>query len=313
MKKLVLTVAIAFFIFSGNSFFITDPTHIYVMDKVIRLILVGIAGFWGGWIIAAISEYLNTNYVRLKPILDRVVALLGLILSAPLFPLIALAIKLDSPGPVFYRQLRVGKDRRRKDRRKNHLNSILLDRRTGKEQRHVDYGGKPFEIIKFRSMHCDAERGCGPVWAKENDPRVTRLGAMLRRTHLDELPQLINVVRGDMSLVGPRPERPHFVMRFKRELPGYSRRLRIKPGVTGLAQVCHRADRCLEDVVRKLNYDLSYMDNISAGLDLRIFAHTIRKAFTGKTGRVVTANGSLRTVLADSFRKVLNSFLSLLF
>ena len=162
----------------------------------------------------------------------------------PIFIIIALAIKLESKGSIFYSQIRVGKD------------------------------GKQFRIYKFRSMVQDAEKSSGPIWAQKADPRVTKIGRFMRITRIDELPQLLNILKGDMSLIGPRPERPFFVESFKEQIPLYENRLKIKPGVTGWAQVKWRYDESLEDVKQKLSYDLYYVDNYSVWLDLRIFLLT---------------------------------------
>ena len=174
---------------------------------------------------------------RTKRFVDVAGALAGLALTAPLFPLIALAVKLESPGPVFFRQVRVGR--------------ALADRT------------ELFEMIKFRSMRADAETRSGPAWAQKNDPRVTRVGMFLRKTRLDELPQFINVLRGDMSLIGPRPERPGFCRMLDRKIPFYIERTHgIRPGITGLAQVRQGYDETLDDVRRKLMYDHSYAASI---------------------------------------------------
>ncbi len=183
-------------------------------------------------------------YERCKPVLDFMAALAMLLLAAPLMAVIAVLVKLTSHGPVFYSQTRLGKR------------------------------GRPFRIWKFRTMTHDCESVSGPRWAAAADPRVTRVGHLLRRTHLDELPQLWNVLRGDMSLVGPRPERPEFVPRLAAAVPGYRDRLRVKPGVTGLAQVRLPADVDLESVRRKLAYDRYYIRCRGAGLDLQILLCT---------------------------------------
>ncbi len=178
-------------------------------------------------------EYIPRSVLVAKRIMDIVVALVGLVLTAPLWPLVALAIRLDSPGPVIYRQMRVGR--------------ILSDRT------------ELFEILKFRSMRADAEKGTGAVWAQKHDPRITRVGAFIRKTRLDELPQLINVLRGDMSVVGPRPERPAMYRRLELAVPFFADRTAgLRPGVTGLTQVVQGYDNSVEDVRRKVGFDAAY-------------------------------------------------------
>lgn len=174
-----------------------------------------------------------------------------LVLGLPLWALVALLIRLDSPGPVFYVQERVGAR------------------------------GRRFPMLKFRSMRENAEDQ-GPRWAGPGDPRVTCVGRLLRRWHLDEVPQLVNVIRGEMSLVGPRPERPVFLATLAREIPGYERRLAVRPGVTGWAQVNLKADETIEDVRRKLAYDLHYVDHACLGLDARILLRTVARVARGR-------------------------------
>jgi len=187
------------------------------------------------------------SYAEAKAVLDYVLASLLLVLFLPVLFVCALLVKLSSGGPVFYRQLRVGQH------------------------------GRLFEIIKLRTMRINAERETGPVWARDKDPRVTWIGRLLRRSHLDELPQLFNVLRGEMSLVGPRPERPIFVDEFNRTIRGYYRRLAAKPGITGLAQVRYRYDETLRDVRKKLAYDLLYTRRMCWYLDLSICVLTVGK------------------------------------
>lgn len=179
-----------------------------------------------------------------KRMIDIAVAGSVLVASSPLWVLIAAAIKLDSPGPVFYGQERVGRD------------------------------GVIFRMFKFRSMYQDAEKA-GPQWAHRRDPRVTRVGFILRKLHFDELPQTIHVLNGQMSLVGPRPERPVFVERLTKEIPLYSRRLRVRPGITGWAQVRHKYDESIEDVRKKVQYDLYYIENMSLRMDFKILFSTV--------------------------------------
>lgn len=187
-----------------------------------------------------------------KRLMDIVVSLAILTLSSPLWVFIGIAIKMNSPGPLVYSQERVGKD------------------------------GKIFRMHKFRSMYHDAEAKTGPVWATTNDPRVTRVGRFLRKTRLDEIPQFMDVLRGDMSLVGPRPERPHFVEELSKEIPLYKRRLVVKPGITGWAQVKQGYDTSIEDVKSKVRYDLFYIENMSFRMDIKILIITFYTMIAGK-------------------------------
>jgi lipopolysaccharide/colanic/teichoic acid biosynthesis glycosyltransferase len=202
------------------------------------------------------------------------------LLSIPL-AVIAIATRFSTPGPAIYRQTRVGLNRRaRPDRRKAPTQFHPLDRRRA-ERRVIASAGRLFRITKFRTMVDGAESTRGPIWAAENDDRITRLGKILRRTRMDELPQLINVLAGDMSFIGPRPERPFFVERFRRIIPDYAERLTVPPGITGLAQVEHKYDASVEDVRLKLEYDLRYLRHQSLLLDLRILWKTIRVVISG--------------------------------
>jgi lipopolysaccharide/colanic/teichoic acid biosynthesis glycosyltransferase len=183
-------------------------------------------------------------YLRAKGVADFLVALLIALPALPLVLLAALAVKLTSRGPAFYSQTRVGK------------------------------GGRLFTIWKLRTMIHNCESLTGPRWSMPGDPRVTPVGWFLRKTHLDELPQLINVVRGEMSLIGPRPERPEFIPELERALPVYRQRLNVRPGVTGLAQVQLPPDTDITSVRRKLAHDLYYIQHLSPWLDLKLMACT---------------------------------------
>ncbi len=218
--------------------------------------------------------------VIIKRTFDICASILGLLLAAPVFLLLPILIKLDSPGPVFFRQLRVGVNRRKGDRRRTDVRSSI--ERRNNDRRKQDSHGRPFAIIKFRSMVQDAERKCGPVWATDNDPRITRLGAFIRKTRLDELPQLFNVLRGEMSLVGPRPERPFFVEQLSQEVPGFLDRLSVTPGITGLAQIKNGYDTSVEAVHHKVRYDLSYIRGWTPLKDFKILFATIMVVLTGR-------------------------------
>jgi len=191
------------------------------------------------------------------------VAGLALVVASPVMLLIAILIKLTSRGPVFYSQTRVGWDRRNQG-------SGPVDSR-----RREDIGGRPFQIYKFRSMYVNAEHLTGAVWAAREDPRVTRLGRYLRQYRLDELPQLLNVLKGDMNIVGPRPERPSIFSDLREEIEEYPRRQRARPGITGLAQINQQYDTSLDDVRNKVRFDLEYIGRQGLWEDLRIMFRTI--------------------------------------
>lgn len=196
-------------------------------------------------------------------VFNVVVALIGLVIAAPLMIVIAVLVKLTSRGPIFYCQTRVGLDRRWREISRVH------------EARVLDIGGRPFTMYKFRTMVVDAEHDGKAVWASSNDARVTTVGRFLRRTRLDELPQLVNVLKGDMNIVGPRPERPSIFLELRNEIPSYHLRQRVMPGITGWAQVNQRYDTCVDDVRRKVHLDLEYVRQRSLGTDLSIMVRTI--------------------------------------
>ena len=195
-------------------------------------------------------------------VLNVAIAAVALVVLSPLIVLIALAIKLTSHGPVLYSQIRVGVDRRWRFARS-------FDRRTH------DHGGQLFTMYKFRTMHANAEPDGRAVWATRCDPRVTLVGRILRRTRLDELPQLWNVLRGEMNIVGPRPERPSIFAELRRTIPEYQLRQRLKPGITGWAQVNQPYDACIDDVRQKVRYDLEYVTRQGVVEDLRIMSLTL--------------------------------------
>jgi sugar transferase (PEP-CTERM system associated) len=200
------------------------------------------------WIIFSSGFTVSPLIRLLKRLEDLCLASLGLLLTLPVMAVLAILIKLDSRGPAWFTQERLGED------------------------------GKAFILFKFRSMFVGAEAATGPVFAGEHDARVTRIGRFLRATRLDELPQLFNVLKGDMSFIGPRPERPFFVEQFAKEIPYYTQRLSVKPGITGWAQVNYPYGATLEDAVEKLRLDLYYIKNMSLFLDLLIILKTVKIA-----------------------------------
>lgn len=198
------------------------------------------------WLVFSDGFRRSATFIFVRRLVSIGVSLVGLILAAPLMPLVMLIVRLDSKGPIFYTQARVGKS------------------------------GQVFKVVKFRTMRNDAEAGTGPQWAGDHDPRVTRVGRFLRKSRLDELPQLWCVLRGDMAFVGPRPERPEFIEMLSKEIPYYGVRHMVRPGVTGWAQIKYKYGSTIQDAREKLQYDLYYIKNASIGLDLLIMFQTIK-------------------------------------
>ncbi len=207
------------------------------------------------WLIFSRGNRFSDLARHVRRVLNAGLAVVGFVLSLPVMLMVAIAVKLDSRGPVFYTQERMGKN------------------------------GRIFKIIKFRSMRVDAEESSGPVWAGEDDPRATRVGRIIRKLRLDELPQFINVLRGDMNFVGPRPERPVFVEQLSEVIPYYSQRHLVKPGLTGWAQIKYPYGSSVEDTIEKLMYDLYYIKNQSLLLDAMIVFETIKTVLFGRGGR----------------------------
>ncbi len=208
-----------------------------------------------GWLVLSDGFRLNRWIFSMKRAVDVVVSIVGLILASPIALLAALAIKLESEGPVIYCQERVG------------------------------HNEEPFKLYKFRSMKNDAENGTGPVWASTCDARVTLVGRILRKLRIDEIPQMINVLRGEMSFVGPRPERPFFVSQLKENIHYYHLRFAVKPGITGWAQICYPYGDSQDDAVEKLHYDLYYIKNISPLFDLQIIFETLKTVLLRRGAR----------------------------
>lgn len=206
---------------------------------------------YGVPLIEVMPDIMSVSGKLTKRILDVTISFFTLLFLSPVLIIVSVIIRIDSKGPVFYRQIRVGRK------------------------------GKEFQMYKFRSMIATAEE-YGPEWSGENDPRITRIGKVLRRTYIDEVPQMINVLKNEMSLIGPRPERPFFVEQLKKEIPYYYKRLTVKPGITGWAQIKHKYDSSLEDVKTKIQYDFYYIENMSLKLDFKIMINTIIVIFLMK-------------------------------
>jgi sugar transferase (PEP-CTERM system associated) len=205
-----------------------------------------------GWLLFSPGFHVSSFLRLYKRIAGLIVSSIGLLLSLILLPFVVLLIKLTSPGPALYKQKRVGRN------------------------------GVVFDCYKFRTMRADAEADCGATWAGDEDPRITPVGRFLRKSRIDEIPQLWNVLRGDMYLVGPRPERPEFVEWLNREIPHYDLRHSLRPGITGWAQIRYRYGNSVADAKEKLRYDLFYVKNMSPGLDLLIFLETIKIILLGR-------------------------------
>lgn len=211
-----------------------------------------ISSIYGFPLMEVMPQIMKPWEATLKRALDVLVSAAVLVLGIPVWLIVALAIKINTKGPTLYKQDRLGKN------------------------------GKVFKLYKFRSMAHNAERQSGPVWARKNDPRVTTVGKYLRRAHLDEVPQFLNVLLGDMSLVGPRPERPYFVQKLAKDIRLYKHRLKVRPGITGWAQVKYKYDESIDDVRTKLKYDLFYIENLSWRLDLKILFNTLYVMLLGR-------------------------------
>ncbi|MBN2185708.1 MAG: sugar transferase [Candidatus Krumholzibacteriota bacterium] len=227
------------------------------------------------------EKELSRVSVKVKRIFDIVFSLLAMLLLAPVLILAALIIKLESRGPVFYKQERIGINMRRSDRRGSYNSGAEVERRAASDRRKNTHAGRPFSIYKLRTMCVQAENS-GPELARNNDPRITRAGRLLRKMRIDEIPQFINVIKGEMSVIGPRPERSFFINRIKQEVPEFTLRHMVKPGITGLAQVEDGYTQTLDMMKRKLFYDLKYITQFSLVHELRILLKTVMVVVTGK-------------------------------
>lgn len=206
-------------------------------------------------IFGCIIRFARRRFREFKRIFDVITSACGIVIAAPIIAFAGVIIKMVSPGPVFFKQERVG------------------------------LKGETFDMYKLRTMEIDAEKDTGPIWAKEDDPRLIKFGKIIRKLHLDELPQLFNVLKGDMSIVGPRPERPVFVKELSTKITDYKKRYEVKPGITGLAQVVHKYDETLQDVKKKVKYDLLYIREMCLMVDIRILFRTIIVSVTGRGAR----------------------------
>ena len=221
---LLALLAVSAFVLVKECFAASEAHSSFVAPEPATAIMLSTTG-----LIGFITRLARKSFKTFKRLFDIVASLIGLVVLSPLMLLAVTLIKICSSGPALFRQERVGEN------------------------------GKVFTLYKYRSMRLDAEKLSGPVWAKSHDSRLINCGHFLRSTHIDELPQLINILRGEMSIVGPRPERPVFVEKLSREITDYKKRLRVKPGMTGIAQVWHKYDETVNDVKKKIKYDLLYI------------------------------------------------------
>jgi len=251
MERRILLLSVLFVLFSiGFSYADTSTASQVHAPEPSSMALIFSTGALG-WLV----RFARKRFEEFKRVFDILVASFGLVIAAPFMVLTAIAIKTVSPGPIFFRQERVGQN------------------------------GKRFLIYKLRTMKVDAEKETGPVWAQENDDRLIKFGRLMRKMHLDELPQLFNILKGEMSIVGPRPERPIFVKSLSKEIGDYKKRLMVKPGLTGLAQVWHKYDETVADVKKKIKYDLLYIRKMCLLVDLRILLLTIFVSILGRGAR----------------------------
>lgn len=221
-----------------------------IVPEAGSIALLSTGGFFG-----YLVRFARRRFQQFKRFFDIGASATGLVIASPFILLTAIFIKLVSPGSVFFKQKRVGAN------------------------------GEIFDIYKLRTMKPDAEKNTGPVWAQEDDPRLIKFGGFIRKAHIDELPQLVNVFKGQMSIIGPRPERPKFVEELEKEVIDYKKRLRVKPGITGLAQVRHKYDETIQDVRRKVKFDLLYIRRMCFWVDLQILGLTLLVVLTGKGAR----------------------------
>ncbi len=260
-NRLIINIAMSCLFFLGIVFMVVKSL-VYAqgeaaIPETMNNFLLGSFFSWimGGGLASIIIRFVRKNYLRLKRALDIIVSAVSLIVLSPLYLIIALITMIDSDGAVFFKQERLGQN------------------------------GKLFKMWKFRTMRRNAELETGPVWTQEDDPRITKIGQFLRKAHLDELPQLINVFRGDMSLIGPRPERPEFTEIITRTVPNFTKRLDVRPGITGLAQVRYRYGASIKDSERKLKFDSIYIDKMSWLFDFKIALWTVKTMLTGEGAR----------------------------
>jgi lipopolysaccharide/colanic/teichoic acid biosynthesis glycosyltransferase len=238
--------------------------------NVSACIIIGISAMVVGFLVL-----IRNHYFRMKRLFDVAGSIIAISLLFPVVLVAAILVKLDSHGPIFIKQVRVGVNRRM-PKPKTALPS---------DRRREDNYGALFTIYKLRTMRSDAEAKTGPIWARQNDARITRVGKVLRKTRIDEIPQFLNVLKGDMCIIGPRPERPLFIGQLSHHIQGYTKRLKVKPGITGLAQVRYCYTSSIEDTRKKLKYDLLYIRKMGFVLDMNILLNTFTTIVFAKGAR----------------------------